>query len=240
MKPYLYAENIQFKVKERTEPIIAETTLNIAKEEFVVILGHNGSGKSTLAKILAGYLKPTSGKVFLDQVRIDKIPKGQKASTLVTLTQKAEERLFTELTLEENIILWESRFSSNERLESSELLELTGAPKRFLPLLSQPLGKFSGGEKQMILLALIIAHPPKILFLDEHTANLDPNASLKVMKKTAEIIEKHKITSVMITHNLEDAVNYGKRLIVLDSGKVVLDYLKPPGFSLKELKEILN
>lgn len=80
MKPYLYAENIQFKVKERTEPIIAETTLNIAKEEFVVILGHNGSGKSTLAKILAGYLKPTSGKVCLDQVRIDKIPKGQKAS----------------------------------------------------------------------------------------------------------------------------------------------------------------
>ena len=60
------------------------------------------------------------------------------------------------------------------------------------------------------------------------------------MKKTAQIIEKHKITSVMITHNLEDAVNYGKRLIVLDSGKVVLDYLKPPGFSLKELKEILN
>ncbi|ALA61706.1 ATP-binding cassette domain-containing protein [Rickettsia amblyommatis] len=240
MKPYLYAENIQFKVKERTEPIIVETTLNIAKEEFVVILGHNGSGKSTLAKILAGYLKPTSGKVCLDQVRIDKIPKGQKASTLVTLTQKAEERLFTELTLEENIILWESRFSSNERLTSSELLELTGSPKRFLPLLAQPLGKFSGGEKQIILLALSIAHPPKILFLDEHTANLDPKASLEVMKKTAEIIEKHKITSVMITHNLEDAVNYGERLIVLDSGKVVLDYLKPPGFSLKELKEILN
>ena len=136
MKPYLYAENIQFKVKERTKPIIAETTLNIAKEEFVVILGHNGSGKSTLAKILAGYLKPTSGKVCLDQVRIDKIPKGQKASTLVTLTQKAEERLFTELTLEENIILWESRFSSNERLTSSELLKLTGSPKSFLPLLS--------------------------------------------------------------------------------------------------------
>ncbi len=93
MKPYLYAEKIYFKVKERSEPIIAETTL---------------------AKILAGYLKPTNGKVFLDQVRIDKIPKGQKASTLVTLTQKAEERLFTELTLEENIILWESRFPSNE------------------------------------------------------------------------------------------------------------------------------
>ncbi|QQV74979.1 Energy-coupling factor transporter ATP-binding protein EcfA2 [Rickettsia tillamookensis] len=240
MKPYLYAEKIQFKVKERSEPIIAETTLNIAKEEFVVVLGSNGSGKSTLAKILAGYLKPTSGKVFLDQVRIDKIPKAQKARTLVTLTQKAEERLFTELTLEENITLWESRFPNNERLTSSDVLELTGSPKRFLPLLSQSLSKFSGGEKQIILLALSIAHPPKILFLDEHTANLDPKASHAVMKKTAEIIEKHKITSVMITHNLEDAVNYGKRLIVLDSGKVVLNYLKPLSFSLKELKEMLN
>ncbi|WCR57072.1 ATP-binding cassette domain-containing protein [Rickettsia asembonensis] len=239
MKSYLYAEKIQFKVKERSEPIIAETTLNIAKEEFVVVLGSNGSGKSTLAKILAGYLKPTSGKVFLDQIRIDKIPKAQKARTLVTLTQKAEERLFTELTLKENITLWESRFPSNERLTSSEVLELTGSPKRFLPLLLQSLSKFSGGEKQIILLALSIAHPPKILFLDEHTANLDPKASHAVMKKTAEIIEKHKITSVMITHNLEDAVNYGKRIIFLDSGKVVLDYLKPPGFSLKKLKEIL-
>ncbi|MGL4226977.1 MAG: hypothetical protein ACRCRR_05215, partial [Rickettsia sp.] len=89
-------------------------------------------------KILAGYLKPTSGQVFLDQVRIDKIPKAKKASTLVTITQKAEDRLFTELTLEENITLWESRFPSNERLTSSEVLELIGSPKRFLSLLSQP------------------------------------------------------------------------------------------------------
>ena len=75
MKPYLYAEKIQFKVKERSEPIIANTTLNIAQDEFVVILGYNCSGKSALAKILASYLKPTSQKVCLDQVRIDKIPK---------------------------------------------------------------------------------------------------------------------------------------------------------------------
>ncbi|AGJ01990.1 ATP-binding cassette domain-containing protein [Rickettsia prowazekii] len=240
MKPYLYAEKIQFKVSARSDPIILETTLNIAKEEFVVILGHNGSGKSTLAKILAGYLKPTSGQVFLDQVKIDKISQKHKALMLVTITQKIEDRLFTELTLEENIILWESRYHSNERLTSSDVLELTGSPERFLPLLSQQLGKFSGGEKQVILLALSIAHPPKILFLDEHTANLDPKASLEVIKKSAKIIENHKITAVMITHNLEAAVHYGKRLIVLDSGKIVLDYLKPQNFSLKELRVILS
>lgn len=240
MKPYLYAERVQFKVKERSEPIVFDTTLNIAKEEFVVIVGTNGSGKSTLSKILAGYLKPTSGQVFLDQVRIDKLPQSKKASTLITITQKADDRLFSELTLEENIILWESRFPINERKTNEEILEITGLAKRFLSRLKQPLNNFSGGEKQLILLALSIAHPPKILFLDEHTANLDPKASQEVMKKTAEIIEKHKITAVMITHNLGDAVNYGKRLIVLDSGKIVLDYLKPSCFSLKELEEILN
>lgn len=240
MKPYLYAEKIKFKVKERSEPIIFETNLNIAKGEFVVIVGANGSGKSTLTKILAGYLKPTSGKVFLDQTEISKIAQAQKASTLITITQKAEDRLFSELTLEENIALWESRFSSHERLTSREVLELTGLLKRFLPLLSQPIGKFSGGEKQIILLALSIAHPPKILFLDEHTANLDPKAYKEVMKKTAEVIEKHEITSVMITHNLEDAVNYGKRLIVLDKGQVVLDYIKPLDFSMAELKKLLD
>lgn len=242
MKPYLYAEKVQFKVKERNEPIISETTLNIAEEEFVVVLGTNGSGKSTLIKILAGYLKPTSGQVFLDQMRIDKLPQSQKANMLLTITQKAEDRLFSELTLEENITLWESRFPANERKTDVEVLELIGLSKskRFLSRLTQPLSNFSGGEKQLILLALAISHPPKILFLDEHTASLDPKASHEVMKKTAEIIDEHKITAVMITHNLEDAVNYGKRLIVLDNGKVAQDYLKPPAFSMRELKKILG
>lgn len=183
MKPYLYAEKIQFKVKERNEPIMSETTLNIVEEEFVVVLGTNGSGKSTLIKILAGYLKPTSGRVFLDQVRIDKLPQSQKANMLLTITQKAEDRLFSELTLEENITLWESRFPANERKTDVEVLELTGLSKRFLSRLTQPLSNFSGGEKQLILLALAISHPPKILFLDEHTASLDPKASHEVMKK---------------------------------------------------------
>lgn len=88
-----------------------------------------------------------------------------------------------ELTLEENITLWESRFPANERKTNKEVLELTGLSKRFLSRLTQPLSNFSGGEKQLILLALAISHTPKILFLDEHTASLDPKASHEVMKK---------------------------------------------------------
>ncbi|MCC8368929.1 MAG: ATP-binding cassette domain-containing protein [Rickettsia endosymbiont of Oxypoda opaca] len=240
MKPYLHAEKIEFKVKERNEPILAKTTLSISKGEFVVILGHNGSGKSTLTKILAGYMQPTSGLIFLDQMQIDKIPATKKALMLVTITQKAEDRLFSELTLEENITLWESRFPKKQRLTNEKMLELTGNPKRFLALLKQPLSAFSGGEKQTILLALAIAHPPKILFLDEHTASLDPKASKEVMDRTAKIIEEHKITSLMITHNLEDAVNYGKRLIVVENGYIITDFTKPANFSLQELKERLG
>ncbi|WP_353283897.1 ATP-binding cassette domain-containing protein [Wolbachia endosymbiont (group A) of Lypha dubia] len=240
MESYLCAKEIEFKVTNRDKPIIYDTTLNIDKGEFVVLLGANGSGKSTLAKILAGYLAPTKGEVFLNQLPIDKILPIQKAFMVVTLTQKAEDRLFTELTLEENILLWESRFPKNERFTSKEVISKTYAPKKFLSLLNQPINNFSGGEKQAILLALAISHPPQILFLDEHTASLDPKASKEIIAITAKVIEEHNITSVMITHNLEDAVNYGKRIIVLDNGRIVIDKVKSFNFYLKELKEILN
>lgn len=131
MESYLYAKEIEFKVTNRDKPIIYDTTLNIDKGEFVVLLGANGSGKSTLAKILAGYLAPTKGEVFLNQLPIDKILPIQKAFMVVTLTQKAEDRLFTELTLEENILLWESRFPKNERFTSKEVISKTYAPKNF-------------------------------------------------------------------------------------------------------------
>lgn len=239
MKPYLFAEEIEFKVKNRNEPIISKTTLEISDGEFVVLLGANGSGKSTLAKILAGYLKPTSGKVYINQLKIDKIPLKQKASMLITLTQKAEDRLFPDLTLEENIILWESRFPVKQRLESKWVIEKTYDPKRFLPLLKQQVNNFSGGEKQAILLALAIAHPPKVLFLDEHTSSLDYKAAKEIMNITASSIEDNKITSLMITHNLEDAVNYGKRLIILNNGHITFDQPKTRSFSLQDIKEII-
>ena len=98
---------------------------------------------------------------------------------------------------------------------------------------------FSGGEKQAILLSLILSHPPAVLFLDEHTSALDPKAASSLMKLTAEMIATHKVTTIMVTHVLQDAVSYGDRLIVLREGRVVFDGNRAQVHDVHLLKDIL-
>ena len=240
MVPRLYAEKIVATVYGRENPILSEVTFSIYEKEFVVVLGHNGSGKSTLVKILSGVMKPTYGRVCINGLPIDDISDAEAAIDIVTLTQRPEDRLFVDMTLRENIVLWESRFPAEQRLEAQEMIALTNGPKRFMERLDQPINTLSGGEKQALLLALVLAHPPKILFLDEHTSSLDPKASKEVMARTAEAIKDHKITALMVTHNLEDAVQYGDRIIVLNEGRIVVDQKKTGQLSIEDLTEMME
>jgi putative ABC transport system ATP-binding protein len=99
---------------------------------------------------------------------------------------------------------------------------------------------FSGGEKQSILLSLSLAHPPKILFLDEHTASLDPKASHEIMMATNQAIMDNKITAIMVTHHLDDALLYGDRIIIMSEGKIVIDQKKSKSLSKNELKDMMD
>jgi putative ABC transport system ATP-binding protein len=236
----LYAEKIQVIVPERSTNILFETTVKFQAEEFVVVLGHNGSGKSTLIKVLSGEIKPSFGRVLIDDTEMHNMPSSRRAQEIITLAQKADDRLFLDLTLEENIILWESRFPKQKQLSFEQIMALTIAPKRFLLLRKQQLRNLSGGEKQSILLSLALAHPPKILFLDEHTASLDPKASREIMAATNIAILDNKITTIMVTHNLEDALNYGNRLIIMNEGKLVVDQKKSTSLGKQELKEMME
>lgn len=236
----LYANKIRVTVSDRSAPILEEVTLQFNQEQFVVILGHNGSGKSTLIKVLSGEKLPSSGSVLIDGLEITKMLAIKRAQDFVVLAQNAEEKFFLDLTLEENVALWESRFPKLEQLSFEQIMALTYAPERFLALGKQKVSSLSGGEKQSILLALTIAHPPKVLFLDEHTASLDPKASYEIMKATNQAIIDHKITAIMVTHNMDDAINYGDRLIVMNGGKIVIDQEKLPSFSKRDLKEIVD
>jgi putative ABC transport system ATP-binding protein len=239
MTPILIAKKIQVIVDDRVAPILFETNLSIEEEDFVVILGVNGSGKSTLIKLLSGARRPSSGEILVGGISLPKMDSRLKAIDLVTISQKADDRLFIELTLEENIILWENRFPSLERMLPEQVLKANKA-ERFLPLLKQKMGDFSGGEKQMILLKLALAHPPKILFLDEHTSSLDPRAANEVMHATAKAISEHKITTVMVTHRLEDALHYGSRFIVMRDGAIVWDGKRSDGLSAPQLREVME
>jgi putative ABC transport system ATP-binding protein len=236
----LYADKIEVTADNRELPILHDTTLKIYEQEFVIILGHNGSGKSTLVKTLSGDIHPNSGSVLIDDVEISKIDLKRKAREIITLSQKAEDRIFLDLTLEENIALWESRFPTENQLSFEEIIGLTNAPERFLLLKRQQMKNFSGGEKQSILLSLSLAHPPKILFLDEHTASLDPKASHEIMMATNQAIMDNKITAIMVTHHLDDALLYGDRIIIMSEGKIVIDQKKSKSLSKNELKDMMD
>ena len=240
MIPRLHANKIEIIIPGRELPILFDTTIKIDKEEFVVLLGHNGSGKSTLVKALSGNIKPSFGNVLIDGMEMESLSDKKKAQDLVVLAQKAEDRLFLELTLEENIILWESRYPAKEQLHFEQIILLTNAPKRFLSLGKQQMKNFSGGEKQSILLTLALAHPPKLLFLDEHTASLDYKASHEIMNATNRAVIDNKITTIMVTHNLEYAINYGDRIIIMNEGKLVIDQKKSASLSKNELKDMME
>lgn len=262
MKPILEAKDIEFVVEGRSLPVLAKTNLSIFPEEFVVILGHNGSGKSSLVKILSGDKNPTSGMVLIQQKKLSDISDKDRAKEIITITQNPHDRLFLELTLEENIILWEERYQSSLRASANPTTSLPGAEgdvaiskgwKQWLYLLRLPrsqvlarnddaalVSTLSGGEKQSFLLSLVLSHPPAILFLDEHTSALDPKAAVHIMDVTAKAASEHKITTIMVTHRLEDAVKYGNRLIIMNEGVVTHDIPKPKDLSIEEIKKMME
>jgi len=227
----LRADNISVKVAGRDKPILSSVNIVIEDSEFVIVLGANGSGKSTLIKTLSGEITPSSGIVSLNNQQITKLTPEQKAIDFIMITQSADERLFVEMTLEENIKLWESR--TKIRLAYNIL------PAKFAPLMQQKLCNFSGGEKQDILLHLALAHPPQILFLDEHTSALDHKAAHDITLLTAKQIAAHRITTIMVTHRIEDAVRYGDRVIIMSDGRVIYDQKKGGALSIERIKELM-
>lgn len=240
MTNIIEANHITLKVPGREAPIVQNTTLQIKKGEFVMLLGHNGSGKSSLIKLLSGARQLTSGTIFLNGIMLGKLDPLDKARDIVTISQKAEDRLFVDLSLEENVTLWESRFMPHERKSFEEVIALSNIPSKLITHGKQYMMNFSGGEKQLILLTLALSHPPKVLFLDEHTASLDPKAAQKVMEATAKAIDEYKITTVMVTHQLKDALDYGTRLIIMNEGKIAFDMQKPAGLSENELRNMMD
>ena len=226
----LHANNIAVIASGRAEPILHSSNLAIESGEFVILLGANGSGKSTLIKVLSGEITPSSGRVLMGGKSIATLSQKQKAIDFVTISQSPDDRLFTSLTLAENITLWESRFLKRS---------FAVLPAKFTSLMDQRLCNFSGGERQNILLHLAIAHPPKILFLDEHTSALDPKAAHEVMKLTAERVGASSIATVMVTHKLEDALTYGSRIIIMNEGRIIYDQKKDGSLTLSALKEMI-
>lgn len=205
--------NIVKKFDGVFEPVLKGINLSIKKGEFCTIVGANGSGKSTLLKIISGEHRPTSGKL-------------EKNGMVSQVVQDVNKGTIPEMTMLENIVLSKMEkpkfsFYKNRRTEIFEQMKtLNFGLEKFI---DQPLKFLSGGQRQTVATVMAINSGGEILLLDEHTSALDPHTQKKLMTYTAKAIEESKLTTLMITHSMEDALKYGNRLIMMHKGKIVAD-----------------
>lgn len=201
--------------------------LKIENGEFVVIIGSNGSGKSTLLKMISGVEKPDSGKVIMDEKNLTHLPLFKRANLISRVVQDSHEGTVGEFTLLENLELAYYRgksaplFSNPPRDKFEKKLETL--PLNLGARLDQRMDSLSGGQRQVLSLLMATLGTPQLLLLDEHTSALDPKTAKMVMEFTHQLIQEEKVTTLMITHNLQDAITYGTRLIMLHHGRIVFD-----------------
>lgn len=204
--------------------------LKVSDGEFVSIIGSNGSGKTTLLNLLCGTLTPDSGKIMLGDTDLTHVKEHKRASKIGRVFQDPKAGTCSGLTILENMALADNknkRYSltpavNKKRIDYYRTL-LEECSMGLENRLNTEVGSLSGGQRQA--LALVIANMSDIdlLILDEHTAALDPKSSEIIMALTDKLVRRHKITSMMVTHNLRFAVEYGSRLIMMHKGGCVLD-----------------
>ncbi len=218
--------------------------LKIQEGEFVTVIGTNGAGKSTLLNGVAGECLPTCGTIQIDGQDVTRLESYQRAKWIARVFQDPLMGSCGDLTVAENMALASQRgsFRSLRRALSSQirskfkeaLVDLNlGLEER----LDVPMNQLSGGQRQAISLVMSTLSPMKVLLLDEHTSALDPRTAEHIMNVTAQIIREKKLTALMVTHSLSQAIRYGSRTILLHEGRVVRDLSGPErvGLSVKDL-----
>ena len=206
---------------------LADVSLKIQDGDFVSIIGANGAGKSTLFNAICGSFPLDSGTVWLDGKNVTMMPEHQRAKQIGRLFQDPMRGSAPDMSIEENLTLaagkggWLSRISATDRKAFRERLSLLGMGLE--DRMRQPVGLLSGGQRQALTLLMATYQVPKVLLLDEHTAALDPGTAEKVLDLTKNIVEGNHITCLMITHNMQSALDLGNRTLMMDQGKVIYD-----------------
>jgi putative ABC transport system ATP-binding protein len=207
--------------------------LNVKPGEFVSIIGSNGAGKSSLMNCIAGAHPPDSGKIILDGENITLWPEYKRSRFIGRVFQDPLSGTCSSMTIEENMALAHRRGKTRglrSGMQKSEREFFREALARLdLGLetrLQDPTGLLSGGQRQSLTLLMATLVRPTLLLLDEHTAALDPKTARLTMNLTQELVEREHLTTLMITHNMQQALSYGHRLIMMHRGKIVLDLNK--------------
>ena len=202
--------------------------LTLADGDFVTVIGGNGAGKSTLLNMIAGVYPLDSGTVELDGEDISRLSEPKRAKYLGRVFQDPMRGTAADMQIEENLALAKRRgerrtlrwgITRAEREEYAELLKKLdlGLETR----MQAKVGLLSGGQRQALTLLMATLTNPRVLLLDEHTAALDPKTAAKVLDLTEQIVAERKLTTLMVTHNMNDAIRLGNRLIMMHEGRVI-------------------
>ena len=207
-----------------------DVSLHLEKGDFVTLIGSNGAGKSTLMAAVAGEFYPDEGCVMLDGRDVTFVPDHKRARQIGRLFQDPLKGTAPHMTIEENMALAMRRgekrtlrwgISNMERDMYREQLRTLGLGLE--DRMSSKVGLLSGGQRQALTLLMAALRTPKLLLLDEHTAALDPKTAAKVLELTEKIVDEQKLTAMMVTHNMKDAIAMGNRLIMMNAGRIVVD-----------------
>ncbi len=202
-------------------------TLHVHPGDFISIIGANGAGKSTLFNAICGSFYLDEGHVFLDGRNITMQAEHKRARQIGRLFQDPMRGTAPDMSIEENLALaaglggWLSHVSSADRKAFRDRLSLLdmGLEDR----MTQPVGLLSGGQRQALTLLMATYQTPKLLLLDEHTAALDPGTAEKVLNLTRWIVDENQLTCLMITHNMQSALDLGNRTLMMDQGRIIYD-----------------
>ena len=205
-------------------------SLTLKEGDFVTVIGGNGAGKSTLLNAVAGVWPVDRGSILIDGVDVTRLPEHKRAKYIGRVFQDPMTGTAATMQIEENLALAKRRghrrtlrpgITRAEREEYRELLKILdlGLEDR----LTSKVGLLSGGQRQALTLLMASLVKPKLLLLDEHTAALDPKTAAKVLSATEQIVRRDRLTTLMITHNMRDAIAHGNRLNMMYEGRVALD-----------------
>ena len=209
---------------------LTDLSLHLKPGDFATIVGSNGAGKSTLFNAIAGCFYADTGSISLAGRDITFTPEHQRSRVIGRLFQDPLRGTAPHMSIEENLALAYlraahgnpfSRITAKDReLFRAQLAQLDmGLEDR----MKQPVGLLSGGQRQALTLMMATINPPMLLLLDEHTAALDPGAAEKILSLTTSIVEENGLTCLMVTHNMQSALELGSRTIMMDAGRVVMD-----------------
>lgn len=204
--------------------------LEVGGGEFITVIGSNGAGKTTLLNLIAGTYLPDEGKIYIDGTEVTYMAEYGRAKYLGRIFQNPLMGTASSMTIEENLSMAELRgrrrglawgVTKRQRRRYKELLKVLelGLEDR----LSDPVSLLSGGQRQCLTLLMATLSLPKLLLLDEHTASLDPKTAEKVIHLTERIVKENQLTTIMVTHNMTQAIHFGDRMIMLHEGRIQFD-----------------